>query len=161
MNEIYSEVKTPSRTIRCYDVPEDNIDRKTVSSFGVEWNAFHGFSELDLQYTGDMYFDIVTPGMLNDQSIVIDIGCGSGRWIKYLDGRYKKIVGLDPSEAIFAADKLLGENDKIELVRASTDHIPYPDGYFDFAYSLGVLHHIPDTEKALIDSVKKVKSGGH
>ncbi|NOT51416.1 MAG: class I SAM-dependent methyltransferase [Chitinophagaceae bacterium] len=156
-----TEVQSVNRVIKCYDVPGVNIDHKTVSSFGVEWNAFHGFSELDLQYTGDMYFDIVTKEMLNDQSTVIDIGCGSGRWIKYLDGRYKKVIGLDPSEAIFAADKLLGKNDKVELVRSSTDHIPFPDGYFDFAYSLGVLHHIPDTEKALVDSVRKVKSGGH
>jgi len=44
---------------------------------------------------------------------------------------------------------------------ASTDNIPFPDGHFDFAYSLGVLHHIPDTEKALIDCVKKIKSGGY
>jgi SAM-dependent methyltransferase len=161
MSEIKAEITTDNRLIRCYDIPGENIDHSTVTSFGVEWNAFHGFSELDLQYTGDMYFDIVTPEMLNDQSTVIDIGCGSGRWIKYLDGRYKKIVGLDPSEAIFAADKLLGKNDKVELVRASTDDIPFPDGYFDFGYSLGVLHHIPDTEKALIDSVKKVKTGGH
>jgi SAM-dependent methyltransferase len=160
MNSI-TEVKTDNRTIRCFDVPDTNVDFKTVSSFGKEWNAFHGFSELDLQYTGDMYFDIVTREMLNDQSTVIDIGCGSGRWIKYLDGRFKKMVGLDPSEAIFAADKLLDKNEKVELVRASTDHIPYPDGYFDFAYSLGVLHHIPDTEKALVDCVKKLKSGGY
>src|SRR6187402_117108 len=140
-----SDIQSTHRVIRTYDVPAVNIDHKTVSSFGVEWNAFHGFNEHDLQYTGDMYFDIVTPEMLNEQSVVIDIGCGSGRWIKYLDGRYRKIVGLDPSEAIFAADKLIGENEKVELVRSSTDHIPFPDGYFDFAYSLGVLHHIPDT----------------
>jgi SAM-dependent methyltransferase len=160
MNPI-TEVKTENRTIRFYEIPGDNIDPKTVSSFGAEWNAFHGFNERELEFTGDMYFDIVTPSMLNEQSTVIDIGCGSGRWIKYLDGRYKKIVGLDPSDAIFAADKLLGKNDKVELVRASTDHMPFQDGSFDFAYSLGVLHHIPDTDKALIDSVKMVRSGGY
>jgi len=157
----YSEVKTTNRTIRCFDIPETNVDHKTVSSFGEEWNAFHGFNERELEFTGDMYFDIVTPEMLNDQSTVIDIGCGSGRWIKYLEGRYKKMVGMDPSKAIFAADKLLARNDKVELVRASTDNIPFPSGSFDFAYSLGVLHHIPDTEKALADSVKMVKSGGY
>lgn len=157
----YSEKETSYRVIRCFDIADINVDPKTVSSFGEEWNAFHGFTELDLQYTGDMYFDIVTKEMLNDQTTVIDIGCGSGRWIKYLEGRYKKIVGMDPSNAIFAADKLLGKNDKVELVMASTDNIPFPDGHFDFAYSLGVLHHIPDTEKALIDSVKKLKSGGY
>lgn len=157
----FTEIRTPNRTIRCYEMPESNIDHKTVTSFGEEWNAFHGFNERELEFTGDMYFDIVTPEMLNEGSTVIDIGCGSGRWIKYLDGRYKKVVGLDPSKAIFAADKLLGPNEKVELVQASTDHIPFPESSFDFAYSLGVLHHIPDTEKALQDSVKMVRSGGY
>ena len=160
MNPV-TEVKTDNRTIKCYDLPDANIDHKTVSSFGEEWNAFHGFNERELEFTGDMYFDIVTKEMLNENSTVIDIGCGSGRWIKYLDGRYRKMVGLDPSKAIYAADKLLGKNDKVELVMASTDHIPFPEGSFDFAYSLGVLHHIPDTEKALADSVKMVRPGGH
>jgi ubiquinone/menaquinone biosynthesis C-methylase UbiE len=155
------EIKTSYRIIRCFDMPDENIDPRTVSSFGEEWNAFHEFNKKELEFTGDIYFDIVTREMLNDQSTVIDIGCGSGRWIKYLDGRFKKMVGLDPSKAIFAADKLLGQNDKVELVQASTDHIPFPEGSFDFAYSLGVLHHIPDTQKALADSVKMVRSGGH
>src|SRR5258705_10055556 len=155
------EVKTSHRVIRCFDVPMHNIDPKTVSSFGEEWKAFHGFSEKDLKRIGDMYFDIVTHDMLSEESTVIDIGCGSGRFIKYLYGRYKRIVGLDPSKAIYAADELVGQNDKVELVMASTDNIPFPDGHFDFGYSLGVLHHIPDTRKALNDCTKKVKSGGH
>ncbi len=154
------DFKTENRTIRWFDVPVENIDSKTVSSFGDEWKAFHGFDAKDLRLTGDMYFDIVTENMLNDQCTVIDIGCGSGRFIKYLEGRYKKIVGMDPSQAIFAADKLVGKNDKVELVMASTDHIPFPDNHFDFGYSLGVLHHIPDTKKALNDCVKKIKPGG-
>ena len=155
------EIKTANRIIRCFDMPMENIDPNTVSSFGEEWKAFHGFSEKDLKRIGDIYFDIVSDDMLNDQSTVIDIGCGSGRFIKYLGNRYKKIIGLDPSKAIYAADELVGKNEKVELVMASTDNIPFPDGYFDFGYSLGVLHHIPDTQKALNDSAKKIKSGGY
>jgi SAM-dependent methyltransferase len=156
-----TEIKTESRIVKCYDIAGKNIDSKTVSSFGDEWKAFHGFDEKDLKLTGDIYFDIVTDKMLNDQCTVIDIGCGSGRFIKYLEGRYEKLVGMDPSQAIFAADNLVGKNDKVELVMASTDNIPYSDNTFDFGYSLGVLHHIPDTKKALNDCVKKVRSGGY
>src|SRR5258705_5053305 len=155
-----TEIKTENRIIKCYDIDGKNIDPKTVSSFGDEWKAFHGFDEKDLKLTGDMYFDIVTGNMLNDQCLVIDIGCGSGRFIKYLEGRYKKMVGMDPSQAIFAANNLVGKNDKVELLMASTDNIPFPDNSFDFGYSLGVLHHIPDTKKALNDCVKKIRPGG-
>jgi len=160
MNNV-TEIKSSNRIIKCYDVPVENIDPKTVSSFGEEWKAFHGFKEKDLKRIGDMYFDIVTADMLHEQSSVIDIGCGSGRFIKYLGNRFKNMVGLDPSKAIYAADELIGKNEKVELVMASTDNIPFPDGHFDFGYSLGVLHHIPDTQKALNDSVRKLRSGGY
>jgi ubiquinone/menaquinone biosynthesis C-methylase UbiE len=154
-------VQTKNRVIEIYDLPGTNLDKKTVESFGEEWTSFHDFSEADIKISGDKYFDIVSDEMLNKNSGVIDIGCGSGRFIKYLKGRYHKITGIDPSSAIFAADKLLGNDPDIQLIQTSTDNIPFPDGHFDFGYSLGVLHHIPDTQKALTDSVKKIKSGGY
>ena len=155
------ELKGKNRVIKSYELPADNLDKKTVESFGEEWTTFHGFAEKDITTSGDKYFDIVTEEMLNSNSSVIDIGCGSGRFIRYLKGRYKKIVGVDPSSAIFAADSLIGPDDQVELIQASTDNLPFPDNYFDFGYSLGVLHHIPDTQKALNDCVKKIKPGGY
>src|SRR5215813_9482251 len=95
------EIITPHRTIMCYELPKQNIDLKTVSSFGEEWKAFHGFTEAELKTIGDKYFDIVPEKMLNNTMKVVDIGCGSGRFIKYLKGRYARITGIDPSEAIF------------------------------------------------------------
>jgi SAM-dependent methyltransferase len=155
------EITTDHRVIKVYDLPEENIDPQTVTSFGEEWKAFHSFSGEELRALGDKYFDIVTEEMLNDSMKVVDIGCGSGRFIKYLKGRYDTITGIDPSQAIFAANELIGKEEKVELIQASTDSIPFPDGHFDFGYSLGVLHHIPDTQKALEDCVKKIKPGGH
>jgi len=155
------KLQTKNRVIEIYELPAFNFDQKTVESFGQEWTSFHNFSEADIKVSGDKYFDIVNANMLNESSRVIDIGCGSGRFIKYLKGRYSTIVGIDPSSAIFAADELLGKDKNIQLMQASTDNIPFPDNYFDFGYSLGVLHHIPDTQKALNDSVKKIKPGGY
>ena len=155
------EIKTRYRLIKAYDLPSENIDSETVTSFGEEWKAFHGFSDAELKSLGEKYFDIVTREMLNNTMKVVDIGCGSGRFIKYLKGRYGRITGIDPSKAIFAADELIGNDEKVELIQASTDNIPFEDGYFDFGYSLGVLHHIPDTSKALNDCVKKIRPGGH
>ena len=68
---------------------------------------------------------------------------------------------IDPSDAIFTADKLIGPADNVRLAKASIDNIPFDDETFDFAMSIGVLHHIPDTQKAMIDCVKKVKIGGY
>ena len=156
MTNITREIKTKNRLIPRHEGSE-NIDQHTVSSFGEEWNSFHGFTEKDIQALGEQYFDIVSPGMLNENSHIIDIGCGSGRFIKYIQTKYpyQSITGIDPSSAILAADSLIGADEKITLIQAAADNIPLPDEHFDFGYSLGVLHHIPDTTKALNDCVKK------
>ena len=162
MPNIASEIKTKNRLIPSYE-GSANIDANTVSSFGEEWNSFHGFSEKDIQALGEQYFDMVSPDMLNENSLILDVGCGSGRFIKYIQTKYpyKSITGIDPSSAILAADSLIGVDKKIELIQAAADNIPFPDGHFDFGYSLGVLHHIPDTTKALNDCVKKLKKDGY
>ncbi len=157
----FTIVKTPYREIRCYETGDKNIDQDTVASFGREWKRFHSFEEVDLKKFGKSYFDIVTFEMLNSTMLVADFGCGSGRWTKFIQSRAKKIIAIDPSEAIFYADKLLGDAENIELCKASVSDLPFPDDYFDFGFSLGVLHHIPDTAKAMQDCVRKVKPGGY
>lgn len=155
-------VKTRNRDIACFMIDDSNIDKSTVDSFGKEWEAFHEFNTRDLQRLGDSYFDIVSDEMINNTSTVAaDFGCGSGRWTKYIAPRVKTIAAIDPSDAIFAADELLAGVDNAELCKASISNLPFDDNYFDFGFSLGVLHHIPDTNQAMKDCVKKIKPGGY
>ncbi len=89
------------------------------------------------------------------------MGCGTGRWTKYLSSKVKFVDIIDPSKAVFYADKLLGDVGNVRLSIASTESIPFYDESFDFVMSVGVLHHIPNTQKAMMDCVKKVKKGGY
>lgn len=140
---------------------EQNIDKKTVESFGQEWTKFDNFSEEEIKNAGDQYFDIITPQMLNNTTTVLDLGCGTGRWSKYIGGKAGFIEAIDPSAAVFAASHLTKDMVNIRITQASSDTIPFEDESFDFLMSLGVLHHIPDTELALKSGVKKVKKGGY
>lgn len=158
--EPVNRVKTAHREIACFMIDDSNIDKSTVDSFGEEWKAFHAFGARDMQRLGDSYFDIVTEEMINPSSIAADFGCGSGRWTKYIAPRVKKVAAIDPSDAIFAADELLAATPNVELFKASISNLPFDDNYFDFGFSLGVLHHIPDTAQAMKDCVKKIKPGG-
>lgn len=153
-------INTQYRRIRRVAERGNNIDSPTIASFGDEWQAFHAFSPADIERIGAQYFDIVNPDMLNDTHIALDLGCGSGRFMQYLLPRVKHLVGIDPSNAIFAADALLGNTDKVTLCQTDLSRVPYEDNYFDFAYCLGVLHHIPNTQQALCDAVAKLKPGG-
>ena len=134
-----------------------NIDVDVIKSFGEEWKKFHDFDEKEINRLGNMYFDILNATIINKSTYAIDIGCGTGRWSKYLANKVGFIEAIDPSDAIYTADKLLGETVNTRLSKASIDNIPFDDNTFDFAMSIGVLHHIPDTQKAMIDCVKKVK----
>lgn len=143
------------------DTSNGNIDEEVVESFGDEWKKFNEFSDTELAEIGNKYFDIADDKVVNSSSYCIDIGCGTGRWSKYLSARAGFIEAIDPSDAILVAGKVLEGVDNVRLSKASTDNIPFPDETFDFGMSIGVLHHIPDTPKALSDCVKKIKTGGY
>lgn len=143
------------------DTSNGNIDKEVVESFGDEWKKFNEFDDTELTEIGDKYFDIIDDSIVNKNSYCIDIGCGTGRWSKYLAARSGFIEAIDPSDAILVAGKVLKGANNVRLSKASTDNLPFPDETFDFGMSIGVLHHIPDTPKALADCVRKIKIGGY
>ena len=162
------ENKEPARVIelnnhriKCYDDLGKNIDLNTVHSFGEEWKEFHEFRDEEIKKIGDTYFDIVTPDMIGKDKIAADFGCGTGRWTKYFHDKAGSVAAIDPSEAILSASNVLKEVDNVYLYKASIDNLPFPDNYFDFGFSLGVLHHIPDTQKAMDACIRKIKPGGY
>ncbi|HSY62508.1 MAG TPA: class I SAM-dependent methyltransferase [Cytophaga sp.] len=140
---------------------KDNIDMETVESFGEEWSAFHTFNEIEIYNAGDNYFDIVPDTVLNKSANVLDVGCGTGRWSYYIADKVDFVECVDPSKAVLAAANLLKNKSNIRITQASVDNIPFADNSFDFVFSLGVLHHVPDTKEAVKKCVQKVKRNGH
>ncbi len=149
------------QSISCFGAGAENIDAETVASFGDEWLKFDAFSQEEIKNAGDQYFDIVSSEMLNNSTKVLDLGCGSGRWTKYMADQAGFIEAVDPSEAVFSAASVYGDLPNVRFTQAGIDTIPFEDNSFDFVISLGVLHHIPDTAKALKTLMTKLKPGGY
>ena len=152
-------IKVGNKNISVFDLGDENIDKKTVESFGEEWSKFNSFSDVDLNVTGDEYFDIIPDHIYKDKK-VLDAGCGTGRWSKYISAKASEIEAVDPSAAVFSAASVLQDCDNARVSQASIANLPFADNSFDFVFSLGVLHHIPDTQNAMSKCVHKVKPGG-
>ena len=61
------------------------------------------------------------------------------------------------AEALEVAKRMLAGFANVQFHHASVADIPLPDGSMDFGYSLGVLHHLPDTQSALNHCAQKLK----
>lgn len=138
-----------------------NIDEPTVAGFGDEWERFDQSALLpeERQRIFDAYFSVFPWEKLASDAIGFDLGCGSGRWAKLMAPLVGRLHCIDPSSALEVARYNLRDNLNCEFHRAGVDAIPLDDGSMDFGYSLGVLHHIPDTQSALTACVEKLKPG--
>ncbi len=139
---------------------DENIDEEVVKAFGEEWEKFNNHNIESVKELRKEYFDIVDSTMVNKDTYMIDIGCGSGRWTDYFTDKAGFIEAVDPSNAVFTADKMFCTKKNVRVTKASIDTLPWPDNTFDFGMCIGVLHHIPDTKKAMISCVKKIKPSG-
>lgn len=158
-NQALRETIIGSKTISHFEIDDTNIDMVTVESFGEEWDKFASFSEAEISQVGNEYFDIIDLNSLQNAR-VLDVGCGTGRWTKFIARHVAHVDAIDPSKAIVSAAHLLENEDNVRLSQAGVSNLPFADESFDLVFSLGVLHHIPDTEQAMKDAVKKVKKGG-
>jgi len=138
-----------------------NLDPAVVESFGREWQRFDqsGLSEQELERLFESYFHIFPWEKLPAGSVGFDLGCGSGRWARFVAPRVGELHCIDPSEALEVARRNLAAYSNCRFHRASVDAIPLPDASADFGYSVGVLHHVPDTPQGILDCVRKLKPG--
>jgi SAM-dependent methyltransferase len=138
-----------------------NLDKKTVASFGDEWSRFDqsGMSAREARKVFDEYFSIFPWESLPPDAMGFDMGCGSGRWALLVAPRVGWLHCIDPSKAIEIARANLADFANTSFYCSSVDRIELTPGSQDFGYSLGVLHHVPDTTAAIRSCVALLKPG--
>jgi ubiquinone/menaquinone biosynthesis C-methylase UbiE len=141
---------------------QTNVDIKTVEGFGEEWSRFDQtrMSETELNEQFARYFAVFPFESLPAGAEGFDLGCGSGRWAKMMAGKVGRLHCIDASaDALAVAKKNQAAAQNVEFHNASVAEIPLADESMDFGYSLGVLHHIPDTAEGIRSCVRKIKRG--
>ena len=137
-----------------------NYDTKTVRDFGREWESFSQKNQItELKKIYKNYFQIFPFNKINNESIAFDAGCGSGRWAQFIAPYVKELHCIEPSiEAINIAKDNLKQLNNCKFHNSSIDEFfSKKTKLFDFGYCLGVLHHIPNTQKALNKMTGKLK----
>lgn len=138
-----------------------NLDTATVESFGDEWSRFDqsGMDDAEARAIFDEYFAVFPWHALPADPIGFDMGCGSGRWARLMAPRVGHLHCIDPSAALDVARRTLASNSNVSFHQTSVDDSPLAPETQDFGYSLGVLHHIPDTSAAMRSCVVLLKPG--
>ena len=138
-----------------------NIDDLTVQSFGDEWSRFDqsAMEEEEARKIFQDYFSVFPWDALPAGASGFDMGCGSGRWAALVAPRVGHLHCIDPSSAIDVARSRLSALGNVSLHQASVDDGVLAAGSQDFGYSLGVLHHVPDTAQAIRSCVAMLKPG--
>ncbi len=137
---------------------ETILKQKTLRSFSFQWNTF---GQIYMEY-GQHWNDYL-PAALNNPSyfknkVGLDAGCGFGRHILQAAKSGAEMVGIDLSEAVVAAYKNTNNISNIHIIQGDIYSPPFKSGTFDFIYSLGVLHHLPDPQRGFESLVKLLDS---
>lgn len=139
-----------------------NIDWATVEGFGDEWSRFDqaSLSENELRTVFNRYFQIFPWKALPKNPVGFDLGCGTGRWSRFVAENAGELHCIDASnQALDVAKRNLADKPNCRFHLAAVDEIPIRDNSMDFGYSLGVLHHVPDTLEGLKSCTSKLKPG--
>lgn len=152
---------TPSSA--AVNTPADaNIDHHTVDGFGEEWAAYDqtGMPDEEWEVLFDDYFHIFPFDALPENAEGFDMGCGSGRWAAGVAPKVGTLHCVDPAaKALDVARRRLADANNVQFHERDVDNLPFADGSQDFGYSLGVLHHIPQTQAAMQSCTAKLKPG--
>jgi SAM-dependent methyltransferase len=131
---------------------------RTARAFGYEWQRFDRFHpEYERQFLE--WVAPLTPADFQGR-MVLDAGCGMGRHA-LLSAKFgaAPVIGVDLSAAVDVTYRNAADLPNVHVVQADICQLPFR-APFDLAYSVGVLHHLPDPERGFLSLVSHVKPGG-
>jgi|SRR5579884_1946799 len=134
-----------------------------AANFGMQWNLFRrtqldglGTDNSEARFAIELGF---RPTDIEGR-LILDAGCGMGRFADVVARWGGTVVGIDLSSAVEAADANIGRRPNVHLLQADIGQLPFSIGTFDYIYSIGVLHHTPNPPQFFRRLVPLLKPGG-
>lgn len=145
-------------------VPRFVAQQNYSSSFGFQWNTFSA-TQLDSTtgqpISSDRFFaqSAWSPSEMCGR-LVLDVGCGAGRFAEVSLRTGAHVVAVDYSNAVNACRRNLGPHPRLHVIQADVYHLPFHPARFDFVYSFGVLQHTPDVKASFESLCVQLAPGG-
>jgi SAM-dependent methyltransferase len=130
-----------------------------VAGFDYEWSAYRDAGTPEQSRIFELYFELMPLTAFRKDAIVLDAGCSAGRWAIQIARRGPRVIGLDLGLSVEVAARNLRGLDAA-LLQADVHDVPLKEAAVDWAYSLGVLHHVDAPVTALQEVVRSIKPGG-
>lgn len=117
----------------------------------------------------DVLATLIDRGRVDAASEVLEIGCGTANYITAIASETgARCAGVDPSQEMLriARDNAASQGSEgateaaVTFLEGSAEVLPLPDGQFDLAYSVDVIHHVLDRNSAAREVFRVLKPGG-
>ena len=144
---------------RFADLGEIETDKAaTAANFGWQWT---NFTQTDERYAAQ-FLDWLKPVRREFfvGKTVLEIGCGKGRHtVLAREWNAQTVVGVDLGDGVETAFAATRKFENAHIVQADVFRLPFKRA-FDYAFSVGVLHHTPAPQRAFAAMTDKIKTGG-
>lgn len=162
----------------------DNTDLKslqdaTADRFGYEWRVFKDWGWIedyppDIKLPEQRFFGGLLKNSrsafwnksqfaeheLGPGRLVLDAGCGNGRFSYQTALTGAEVVGIDLGIGVHSAFEHMREMTNVHIVRGDLFRLPFPDRHFDRVFSIGVLMHTGNASAAFDSIARRAKPGG-
>jgi len=147
------------------------MEKKKIRAFyqgkALDWSLlpdFYGIDALSLLYhLREVSF--VRKCVEVRDNLVLDIGCGPGRWVLEYASKGAEVVGLDISVNMIKSNKMktgkiLKKPAKVHYVVGDAEHLPFADNKFDVLNCFDAFPHFPHPLKTLGEMRRVLRPGG-
>ncbi|MFZ2956834.1 MAG: methyltransferase domain-containing protein [Candidatus Ozemobacteraceae bacterium] len=142
-------------------VPRFIFSDTYAASFGAEWKKFNKTKSDAFVASEFATMLALSPSDMSGKT-VLDAGCGAGNYSRFAVEKWnaETVVGVDLSTAVDAAFENTRHLQNVLIIQADINALPMKKGLFDTVFSIGVIHHTPDTKASFCKIAEQVKKNG-
>jgi SAM-dependent methyltransferase len=131
-----------------------DYDRTTIAN---AYDAARGYRPEVLQ----QWLELVASHVPVCPSLIVDLGCGTGRYTYPLAERFQtRVIGIDPSLKMLESARQKPANTRVEFRQAHAEEIPLDDGCADVIFISMLLHHLKDRDQTAQECRRVLREGG-